>query len=142
MVGKFVFLVFKGCIIKQKPSDCTEINGIAKLIMFLWTAFKLAAVRALYSQGFFFSFQNFGCKKIYSILQISLRKFLFFFSFCMAGLGTDCQQSDHGLCYRQRWTSIRVCCVPDGEERFLGDLGSGSGRVEDKGVMPCVAVLL
>lgn len=45
----------------------------------------------------------------------------------MAGLGTDCQQSDHGLCYRQRWTSVRVCCAPDREERFLEDLRSVCG---------------
>lgn len=41
---------------QQKHSDCTEIEDvIAELIMFLWTASKLAAPRASYPRGFFFS---------------------------------------------------------------------------------------
>lgn len=90
---------------QQKPSACTEIeNVIAELLMFPWSASKLAAV---YPQG----------RTQYSAC---LRTFLFIYLFiCVAGLGTDCQQSDHGLCYRQRWTSIWVCCAPDGQERFL-----------------------
>lgn len=33
---------------------------------------------------------------------------------CPAGLGADRQQGDHGLRYRQRRTSLRVCGAPGG----------------------------
>lgn len=122
---KRVFSSFLVCVKVQYTRNGTKTTNSRCFcrIMFSWTASKLPPPREL-SPMFLFSPKR--CLKLSIVIKLKKKSVFFFFYFVylffsMAGLGTDCQQSDHGLCYRQWWTSIRVCSA-DGEGRFLGDL--------------------